>query len=156
MRLLNSGILALVCLLQLQLGFSQDTNPTPSCTFSCPPENLASWKLVKRPFALGFDTFYTIFDCVYATLHPTPDDIVSERKCSYNKHTGSQALEAAGDNCPPQAIPCPDPPSPDSDAQSTQAHQEPLFSNIKGEEVLPWVEGGRYLLYLSEHPPSES
>ncbi|PPQ87648.1 hypothetical protein CVT25_011486 [Psilocybe cyanescens] len=127
---LLSGIIALVQWTHLSLA--QDTpsssSLTPSCTFYCPPENIVSWKLAKRPFTVGFDSFYSIFEC----------------------HTGSQALEAAGDNCPPQAIPCPESPSSDSDSQSTQIQTTPTFSHIDGEEVVPWVEGGRYLLYLSD------
>ncbi|KDR70745.1 hypothetical protein GALMADRAFT_75998 [Galerina marginata CBS 339.88] len=143
-------LLAAAIVLQVSFfAFAQDAadgSSIPSCTFSCPETNSLSWSLVKRPHTIGFNTYYSIFECVYST--PSVSTTRSEHKCSYYKHTGSQALGAAGDNCPPNAIPCSQPSSPEA---AGEAATTPLFSHQDNEELPAWVESGRYLLYLQEH-----
>jgi hypothetical protein len=57
-----------------------------------------------------------------------------------------KALGATDDDCPQNAIPCPDGNSP----AGADLEGRPMFSNLV-DEVPPWVEGGRYPLYLKEH-----
>ena len=38
-----------------------------TCSFSCPPTDKLSQSLVKRPHAVGFDSFYSIFECMWVT-----------------------------------------------------------------------------------------
>ncbi|KAF4611269.1 hypothetical protein D9613_006625 [Agrocybe pediades] len=144
LTILSFFILSLLCL-------AQDSPKPPSspCQYSCPLFNTLRsnpWPLVKREGAIGWDSHYTIFDCVYAVPSSQSDLAISEWKCSYDKRTGLQALAAAGDNCPPRALQCP---------SSSDPHAaEPQFSHMENVEVLPWVENGRFLLYLMEHHPS--
>ncbi|KAF8965729.1 hypothetical protein BDZ97DRAFT_1757015 [Flammula alnicola] len=154
--LFSSLFLSLPCII-----FAQDTavgDELPlSCTFSCPEANAASLPLVNRPHAIGYESFYSVFECIYAT----PNSQSSENKCSYYKvqaptwihvldgsqrhlqTSGLQALDSEGDNCLPNAVPC----------SGRENSKPPMFSGESKEEIAPWVEGGRSLLYLKEHQP---
>ncbi|PPR05342.1 hypothetical protein CVT26_011605 [Gymnopilus dilepis] len=140
------------------------TSSASQCLFSCPELDLQSWPLVKRPWTIGWDSYYSIFECVYAIRRPNPTPELTEHKCSYDKNlptqkqSGLQRLAAAGDNCPPQAVPCPptgssEPQGDGLDAASEALHA-PKFSNQESDETPPWVENGRFLLWMSEHPPA--
>ncbi|KAF8153435.1 hypothetical protein B0H34DRAFT_625906, partial [Crassisporium funariophilum] len=120
------------------------------CTFSCPPTDMRERTLVKQPHAIGFDSFYSIFECIYMSPAQKP----VQHTCSYLKTTGLQILGSINDNCHPTAIPCADPTSistgTDSDVAASP-NGKALFSNEDKEYLLPWVENGRYLLFLKEH-----
>ncbi|KAF9556628.1 hypothetical protein CPC08DRAFT_90696 [Agrocybe pediades] len=151
-------LLALGCsLLSSVVAQNSPTTSKTPCLFSCPLANdnpSGSWPLVKRAGAVGWDSYYTIFECVYSIPSSKSDLPISEWKCSYDKRTGLQSLAASNDYCPPKALPCPSS-SPSSPVQSgeTSREDEPQFSNIEKVEVMPWVENGRFLLYLMEHHP---
>ena len=42
---------------------AQDISKTP-CSFSCPSTDKRSQPLVKRPHTIGFESFYSIFECM--------------------------------------------------------------------------------------------
>jgi len=158
MHILSTFLLAIIPLIAAQDVHSSPESTSPSsssssieaqCKFSCPPRNTLSWSLVKRKHAVGWDSYYTLFECVYAVPEKDSDLSISEWKCSYDKRTGHQTLSAAGDNCPPEAIPCPS----FSAGQDIAQAQMPMFSNFAKDEIPPWVENGRFLLWLKEHQP---
>ena len=62
-----------------------------------------------------------------------------------------KALGTADDDCPPNAVPCPEVNSTPEANLEGQPAMKPIFSNLEKDEVPSWVEGGRYLLYLKEH-----
>jgi len=134
-RLLFSVFLILPCMV-----IAQDIVKTP-CSFSCPTMDKLSQPLVKRPYAIGFESFYSIFECKYLSSNedlPYPT-------CSYYKDSGLQALGSLHDHCIPNAVPCSD------SAQESTETDPPSFSNQDKDEVPPWVETGRYLVYLKEN-----
>ncbi|KAF9031046.1 hypothetical protein BJ165DRAFT_1519287 [Panaeolus papilionaceus] len=106
-----------------------------ACTFSCPTEDLNGLALAKRPYVVGFNSTYSIFECVFhSASSPHP-----EHKCSYYKPTGNHMLGYKDDGCPPTAVVCDD------------DNPTPSFSNFPKDEVPPWFEVDRSLLYLKEH-----
>ncbi|KIM36226.1 hypothetical protein M413DRAFT_31825 [Hebeloma cylindrosporum] len=143
--ILVSGLSLLVSV----LAQGPTDSPVPaSCTFSCPAVDSVSRPLVKRPHAVGFNSHYSIFECAYHT-RGEPRDF--ERKCSYYKETGLKALSATDDDCPPNAVPCPEAHSTSAAGLGRPPTRNPMFSNFEKDEVPSWVVGGRYLLYLKEH-----
>jgi len=69
-------------------GEAQDTSASKTCLFSCPLTNTnptTPWPLVKRANALGWNSHYTIFECVYAVPSSQSDLAISEWKCAYDK-----------------------------------------------------------------------
>ncbi|KAF9531273.1 hypothetical protein CPB83DRAFT_132098 [Crepidotus variabilis] len=104
-----------------------------ACTFSCPEVDDLSQPLVKRPGAIGFDSYYSIFECRYAS--PS-----SEHACFYEKSSGEQKLASVNNNCPESAVSCTN-----NDGRLSE------FSNPDKEEVSPWIEFGRVQLRFIEH-----
>ncbi|KAF9470838.1 hypothetical protein BDN70DRAFT_869509 [Pholiota conissans] len=110
---------------------------TPTCKFSCPELDLLAQPLVKRANAIGHNSFYSVFECFYFSAESRS----MAHKCSYDKTTGAHRLGYRDDQCPPSAVPC-----------ENNEERPPKFSNFEdGLDVPPWVENGRYLLYLKEH-----
>ena len=67
---------------------AQETSVSKQCLFSCPLTNANPtnpWPLVKRTHAIGWDSHYTIFECVYAVPSSHSDLSISEWKCAYDK-----------------------------------------------------------------------
>ncbi|KAF8815493.1 hypothetical protein BYT27DRAFT_7079884 [Phlegmacium glaucopus] len=118
----------------------QDNAKSP-CSFSCPTTDKLSQPLVKRPHAIGFESFYSIFECIYLSSNSN----LPEHTCSYYKDSGLQALGSPGDHCIPTAATCP------TLAGESAESKPPLFSSQDKDEVPSWVEAGRYHLYLKEH-----
>ncbi|KAF9051557.1 hypothetical protein BJ165DRAFT_1524487 [Panaeolus papilionaceus] len=135
--------------LLVSVSHSQEAPSEPvapiDCTFSCPPTDLQGGVLVKRPNAIGFNSHYSIFECVYLlkSAEPTP----TEHTCSYWKEYGEQILGSIGDNCSPKAVPCPNL----AEGQHIDTANPPLFSHQEKAEVLPWFDSIRYPLWLKEH-----
>jgi len=110
-----------------------------TCSFSCPATDKLSQPLVKRPYAVGFESFYSIFECIYQSSDSNlPGHI---HTCSYYKDSGLQALGSLDDHCIPTAVAC----------STSDEAGPPLFSSQDKDEVPPWVDAGRYHLYLKEH-----
>ncbi|KAF8876976.1 hypothetical protein CPB84DRAFT_379267 [Gymnopilus junonius] len=160
--LLNVGLLFVglsPALAQSEEGGGSGAAAASTCLFSCPESDASSWPLVKRPHTIGWESYYSIFECVYSIPKTNPSQELHEHKCSYGKQSGIQRLRVANDNCPPRAIQCPQPRLYDPEDDEGEDHVEPplnkpKFSNLDAEEVPPWVDNGRYLLFLSEHHPS--
>ncbi|KAM6501027.1 ectomycorrhiza-regulated small secreted protein [Amanita muscaria] len=127
------AILALITLLPVALAAADPPSP---CEYSCPGKNQNEWELWNTPTALGWDSAYSIFECMYSTIENHKQN---KRTCSYYKTNGKQALGYAGDACPPQAIEC-------------STVETPLFSTQGKYETPPWVEHGRELAHLMGHP----
>ncbi|KAF8159010.1 hypothetical protein BJ912DRAFT_1050219 [Pholiota molesta] len=142
MRISTLGLLCLSSVVLPSLSLPQGTiayTESLNCTFSCPEADIFSLPLVRRPNAVGYDSFYSIFQCIYLT----PGEQSPTHKCTYDKASGKQRLSYIGDGCPPTAVPC---------LKEGNA-RPPMFSNQEKDEVPPWVEGARYLMYLKEHKP---
>ncbi|PPQ67769.1 hypothetical protein CVT24_002779 [Panaeolus cyanescens] len=113
------------------------------CSFSCPPVDLKDGVLVKRPRAIGYNSHYSIFECIYLSKSAKH----AEHTCSYWKLYGEKILGSVDDNCPQKAIPCPNL----SQGERIDPSNPPLFSNQEKPELAPWFESGRYPLWLKEH-----
>ncbi|KIK06063.1 hypothetical protein K443DRAFT_90170 [Laccaria amethystina LaAM-08-1] len=132
--------------------------PKPKCVYSCPQRDGENRGLIAKVDALGYEQGYSIFECVYAA----PEEYNNARTCWYYKTSGKQALRSKAISCPAQAPSCESPSSSVSYTSSasnppTQYHKmpaKPLFS--KQDDIIPeiptWVETGRYMLWLKEHP----
>ncbi|KAF8981283.1 hypothetical protein BDQ17DRAFT_1291199 [Cyathus striatus] len=109
-----------------------------SCEYSCPGADENGQSLLARPYAIPLVSEYSIFECIYGV----PQSSAPVRTCSYDKVTGAEALSAEGNGCPPHAHPC-------GEVES------PLFSKQEGDkaEIPSWVEAGRYMFYVRQHPP---
>ncbi|TFK35938.1 hypothetical protein BDQ12DRAFT_261594 [Crucibulum laeve] len=107
------------------------------CNFSCPASDTDSHVLIRRPNAIPFVSDYSLFECIYG-VHGNID--VEIHTCSYDKVSGKQILSYAANHCPEEAISC-------------SGLDSPLFSS-EGEktEDVSWVENGRWLLHMKEHP----
>ena len=62
-RLLFSMVFALIpCMVMAQ------DEAQSSCSFSCPTTDKLSQPLVKRPHAIGYESFYSIFECMCVNI----------------------------------------------------------------------------------------
>ncbi|EDR01529.1 ectomycorrhiza-regulated small secreted protein [Laccaria bicolor S238N-H82] len=141
---LTGTFVALVLFPLCCLAHPQESPPpvvtTTTCSYSCPPNDYSGFRLISKVDAIGYDSAYSIFECVYR------DEVVGGVKkaqtCSYHKNSGLRALSSqAIPSCPTQALPC-------------MAGSQPVFSNMDGKtpETPPWVESGRFLLWKKENP----
>ncbi|KAF9031060.1 hypothetical protein BJ165DRAFT_1519323 [Panaeolus papilionaceus] len=129
------ALAALLCSL-LRPALAQDffSSSPAACTFSCPTEDLNGLALVKRPYVVDSTRHIPSLNAFHSASSPHP-----EHKCSYYKPTGNHMLGYKDDGCPPTAVACDD------------DNPTPLFSNFPKDEVPPWFEVDRSLLYLKEH-----
>jgi hypothetical protein len=106
------------------------------CAYSCHENDLNGMPLTTTPTALGWESAYSVFECVYSKLE---DHKLNQHKCSYYKNTGNQAIGYFDDGCPTKAVEC-------------SSVDTPKFSAQGKYETPPWIERERYLAYLMGHP----
>ncbi|KAK2460705.1 hypothetical protein APHAL10511_007175 [Amanita phalloides] len=103
-----------------------------TCEYSCPEKDQKEWGLLSEPTAIGPDSVYSIFECVYTNTE-------NVHTCTYYKDIGEQAEGYAGNACPPQAVRCVD-------------VDIPRFSGQEEYQAPPWVSDGRWMRHLMAHP----
>ncbi|KAG2005487.1 hypothetical protein CC2G_001889 [Coprinopsis cinerea AmutBmut pab1-1] len=145
-RMILKALILTFLLILGALALPQDDQPQtddPGCTFSCPTVDSAGNELVRSPLAISPSSdWYTIFDCVYAP----PQQQVLAHTCHYDKSSGVQMMRSDEDNCPPVAVCRPK----DSSSKPLYSGQDDSGEELK-YEVPPWVDFGRYQLWLKEH-----
>ncbi|KIK06064.1 hypothetical protein K443DRAFT_308228 [Laccaria amethystina LaAM-08-1] len=143
-RSLTATFVALVLFPLSCLAHPQEPPPplvtTTTSSYSCPPNDYSGFRLISKVDAIGYDSAYSIFECVYRIEMLGVVERV--QTCSYYKNSGLRALSSqALPSCPTQALPC-------------MAGSQPLFSKVDSNipETPPWVESGRFLLWKKENP----
>jgi len=107
-----------------------------TCEYSCPEKDLNELSLATDSSAIGYESSYSIFECIYSIVENSKEN---KHTCNYYKNNGEKAIGHANDACPPQGVKC-------SEVGT------PRFSAQGKYEVPPWIETGRYSRYLIAHP----
>ncbi|KAF8635736.1 hypothetical protein AX15_000352 [Amanita polypyramis BW_CC] len=107
-----------------------------TCEYSCPEKDQTGWELTTSTTAIGYESSYSIFECIYSKM---VNDERTQHTCNYYKKDGGHAIGYVRDACPPQAVKCAD-------------VNTPRFSAQGKYETPAWIEQGRYMRYLMVHP----